>query len=137
MRGHSPSSPAQGRGLSKGITKRCGESSFLQGPLARHQNRIKEAPDPSKSLKVLQDAADPGRTSPPRRVPGSSDGAEVLCKAWSAPRVSVLAQKTIIRGKQVTPTLQSHPGVGADRPPDTAGNRLKGPSTGKHLWENF
>lgn len=62
--GHSPSSPAWGRGFSKGISRRCGGSRFLQVPPARHQNRIKEAPDPSESLRVLQDATDPRENEP-------------------------------------------------------------------------
>jgi len=56
----------------------------------------------------------------------SKNEGEVIPKPGAASVSLVLAQKTIIWRKQVTPTLQSHLVVTADWPPDTAGNRLKG-----------
>lgn len=103
-----------------------------------------QAPEQDKGdTRPLQKSEGPSRCNRLQREqahPGVHETAGMEVKFFTKPGlpgVSVLAQKTIIWGKQVTPTLQSHPGAGADWPPDTAGNRLKGPSTGQHLWENF
>lgn len=70
-----------------------------------------------------------GEQTLPGVCQSSRDGAEALCKAWTALE-SVLAQKTIIWGKQVTPTLQSHPGLELTGLQILLGTGSKGPAHG-------
>lgn len=80
--------------FSGGVTAPAAQPKALQGDVEDpgsfrgHQpgtrtgyRRCQTPPKVWGSFKMQQS---PGRTNPPRSVPGSRDGAEALCKAWTA-----------------------------------------------------